>query len=64
MKVIGSVEQKISPSWLGLPSRVNSIAEASDRGIGYMAFHALSSNPLAFLVWGILFYKVWFSVKS
>ena len=39
---------KVSPSWLDCLQWYNTIAEASDHGMGYMAFCALSSNTLAF----------------
>ena len=60
---MGSVEN-ISPSWLGPFFKHSTVAIASDRGMGYIAFCALSGNPLAFQAWGTLFCKVWFLAKS
>ena len=48
MKVVGSVEQKSAPVGWDCLQGVNTIAEASDHSMGYMAFCSLSGKPLAF----------------
>ena len=46
--MVGSVEQKYAPVGWDRLQWDNTIAKASDHSMGYMAFHALSGNPLAF----------------